>query len=129
MRWADVEAFCLALPGATLDHPFGDSHVFKVGGKMFALIAMDGKRPSGLWFKAGEASYHILIEQEGISPCPYLARAHWVAVEPLKVLKPSEIKTYLARAHGLIANRLSKKKRAELGIVQSLRDEIFDPFA
>lgn len=129
MRYADVEAFCLSLPGATLDHPFGASHVFKVGGKMFALIAMEGKRASGLWFKAGEASYRILIEQDGISPCPYLARAHWVALNSLKALKTSKIKSYLTRAHAQIANGLSRKKRAGLGITQSLKDEIFDPFA
>lgn len=129
MRWADVEALCLALPGTTLDHPFGDSNVFKVGGKMFALITMEGKRPGGLWFKAGETSYRLLIQEDGISPCPYLARAHWVALDSLKVLKDREIKAYLSRAHGLVASGLSKKKRAELGIDVVLKDEIFDPFA
>ena len=34
-----VGRVCLALPGATLDHPFGDDHdVYKVGGKMFAVF-------------------------------------------------------------------------------------------
>ncbi len=37
MDRAGVGKVCLALPGATLDHPFGDDYdAWKVGGKMFA---------------------------------------------------------------------------------------------
>ena len=35
---------CSRLPGAVEDYPFGDEvAVFKVGGKMFALIALAGE--------------------------------------------------------------------------------------
>lgn len=129
MRYADVEAHCLALPGVTLEHPFGDSHVFKVGGKMFALISMVGGKPAGLWFKVGATSATILTQIPGIQPCPYLARAHWVAMDGLKRLKARELREYLSRAHALVAGNLSKKKRAELGIPESAQKDAFDPFA
>jgi predicted DNA-binding protein (MmcQ/YjbR family) len=58
----------------------------------------------------------ILTEIEGIRPCPYLARAHWVAMDGLKPLKAKELRRYLTRAHGLVAAGLSKKKREALGI-------------
>ena len=96
---------------------------------MFAIMSMDGKQANGLWFKAGESSYRILTQLKGISPCPYLARAHWVALDSLKVLKDKELRAYIERAHALVAHGLSKKKRAELGIAISTKDEIFDPFA
>lgn len=128
MRYADVETHCLSLPGVTVHTPWGDSRVFKVGGKMFAMIAMDGARASGVWFKAGETSARILTQIEGIRPCPYLARAHWVAMDGLKPLKARELREYLARAHSLVAQGLSKKKRAQLGIADMSR-EIFDPFS
>jgi predicted DNA-binding protein (MmcQ/YjbR family) len=128
MRYADVEAHCMALPGVTLHTPWGDSRVFKVGGKMFAMIPMDGSRAEGVWFKAGEASARILTQIEGIRPCPYLARAHWVAMDRINVLKASELREYLRRAHALVAQGLSKKKRAALGIADMGR-EIFDPFS
>ena len=116
MAYADIEAHCLALPGVTKEHPFGDSPVFKVGGKMFALISMRDGKPSGIWFKAGQTSAAILTQLDGIRPCPYLARAHWVAMDGLKPLKPKEVRSYLTRAHGLVAAGLSKKKREALGI-------------
>jgi predicted DNA-binding protein (MmcQ/YjbR family) len=41
-----VEAAALALPGATVDFPWGGDHpVYKVGGKMFAAMG-GGKAPS-----------------------------------------------------------------------------------
>ena len=130
MRYADVEAHCLALPGVTKEHPFGVSPVFKVGGKMFALISYgDGDRPSGVWFKAGQTSAAILTEIEGIRPCPYLARAHWVAMDGLKALKPRELREYLSRAHRLVASGLSKKKQRELGLQENQSPDDFNPFA
>ena len=71
----------------------------------------------------------ILTQIAGIRPCPYLARAHWVAMDGLTPLKPKELRLYLTRAHGLVAAGLSKKKRAELGIADALATDDFDPFA
>ncbi len=121
MRYTDVEKLCLSLPGTRVDEPWGDSRVYKVGGKMFAMLAYDERgKPGGVWFKAGPASFEILTRIKGIDPCPYLARAHWVAMDGLKPLKPNELKAYLLRAHALVAEGLSKKKRRELGIELSI---------
>jgi predicted DNA-binding protein (MmcQ/YjbR family) len=130
MRYADLEAHCLSLPGVTKEFPFGESPVFKVGGKMFALISTgeDGK-PEGIWFKAGAMSADILTRIPGIEPCPYLARAHWVAMEGLKPLKPKELRGYLTRAHAIVASGLSKKKQRELGVDIVLSTDEFDPLA
>lgn len=54
-----VGKLCLALPGAVLDHPWGDDHdAYKVGGKMFALVGAMG----GLSFKASEIAYEALTQ-------------------------------------------------------------------
>ena len=46
-----VGKVCLALPGATLDHPFGHDHdTYKVGGKMFAMVGGEG----GVSFKVSD---------------------------------------------------------------------------
>ena len=40
----DVLATCLAYRNAVEDYPFGDEvAVFKVGGRMFALVSLDGE--------------------------------------------------------------------------------------
>ena len=116
MKAADIEKFCLSLPGATLSIQWGDNRVFKIGGKIFAILGPKGNRLQGLSFKAGEDSFHILTRIKHIVPAPYLARAHWVLLERMDALGVKELKAYLSRAHAMVAGGLSKKKRAELGI-------------
>jgi predicted DNA-binding protein (MmcQ/YjbR family) len=116
MTYADLLAHCLSLPGAKLSIQWESERVFKVGGKMFATTGAPEERPHRLSFKASEDSFHILTNLPGIVPAPYLARAHWVMLENLRVLKDSEIKAYLARAHGLVASRLPKRLRITLGL-------------
>lgn len=120
MTYADVEKFCLSLPGAKLEMPWSDTRVFKIGGKMFAVIVLQGKRPWGLWFKTGRDSFEILTKLKDIAPCPYFARACWVEMKGLKALKPDELRAYLKRAHGLVAAKLSRKMRADLGIAEAI---------
>jgi predicted DNA-binding protein (MmcQ/YjbR family) len=116
MRYADVERHCLSLPGATMNIQWGVDRVFKVGGKMFAVMGPPEARPNTLSFKASDDSFHILTQLDGVVPAPYLARAHWVMLENLRALKDAEIKGYLTRAHALVAAGLPKKTRATLGI-------------
>ncbi|MDE2183912.1 MAG: MmcQ/YjbR family DNA-binding protein [Alphaproteobacteria bacterium] len=113
---AAIESFCLSLPGATLSVQWGEERVYKVGGKMFAMLGPKSDRPHHLFFKAGETSFEILTQLPHIIAAPYLARAKWVYLERLDALKAKELKAYLARAHALIVQALPKKKRAELGL-------------
>jgi predicted DNA-binding protein (MmcQ/YjbR family) len=117
MKPVDVEKFLLALPHATLSVQWGSDRVFKIAGKMFAVIGDDGQGPTGMSFKASEESFRILTELPGIKPAPYLARAHWVWLDKPARLKPKELKAYLTRAHALVAAGLPKKKQRELGLL------------
>lgn len=47
MKPADVEKFLLALPGATLSIQWGNDRVFKLGGKMFAVIGFHNDKSFG----------------------------------------------------------------------------------
>ena len=89
--------------------------VFKVGGKMFCLIAPPEHSVARISFKCAPEHYDALSRSEGFRPAPYLARAKWVALDDPKVLSPAETKAYLKRAHAVIAGALPRKKRAELG--------------
>jgi predicted DNA-binding protein (MmcQ/YjbR family) len=112
------EAFdktCLALPGATLSIQWGDDHVFKVGGKMFAVRG-NAVPKGGISFKASDVAFEVLTETGRAIPAPYLARAKWVRFEELSELDSGEVADWLKSAHGLIAAKLTKKVRAELGL-------------
>jgi predicted DNA-binding protein (MmcQ/YjbR family) len=111
------EAACLGLPATTFVVQWGDSRVFKVGGKIFALIGFgeDGGAPR-YNFKASDMAFELLVEQGLARPAPYLQRAKWVQLLKPDALPPDEIKSYLAQAHALIAARLTRAKRRELGL-------------
>ena len=116
MKYAEIEKFCLSLPGATLSIQWGSDHVYKVGGKTFAAMGPPEMRPQSLSFKTSDDSFDILTREKNIIPAPYLARAKWVQLERLDALSTTEMKAYLMRAHALVAAGLPKKKRVELGI-------------
>lgn len=117
MKLAEVEKHLLSMPHATLVVQWGDSRVFKVGGKMFAVIGFnDEKSTQSLCFKTSEDSFQILKEIPGIKPAPYLARAHWIWMDSPKRLPVKDLKAYLTRAHALVAGKLTKKTQRALGL-------------
>ena len=118
MRHAEIEKFCLSLTAATLSVQWGGERVYKVGGKMFAMLGPKEDKPHHLFFKASETSFHILTHMRHIIPAPYLARAYFVYLERLDALGAKDLKAYLQRAHALAAAGLSKKKRTALGIAE-----------
>ena len=117
MKYAEIEKFCLSLPAATLSIQWGSDRVYKVGGKMFAVMGPPEMRPQTLSFKAGDTSFDILTKAKNIIPAPYLARAKWVNLQKLDALNTKEMKAYLTRAHAIVAQGLTRKAKIELGIV------------
>jgi predicted DNA-binding protein (MmcQ/YjbR family) len=109
-----VRELCLSFPGAAESVQWGEDHVFKVGGKMFAVIGMMDGRFRGLSFKCAPESFMILTRVPGIVPAPYLARANWVAIAKLRVLPSSELRAYLRRAYEIVRAGLPKKLRHAL---------------
>jgi len=104
---------CLALPGATLDHPFGDHHdAYRIGGKMFVMVGEQG----GVSFKVSDIAYEVLTEDGRARPAPYLARAKWVNLPSPAAWPEDELAEHFAIAHRIVAARLTKKQRATLGI-------------
>ena len=111
------EAHCLGLTGAALSIQWGGTRVFKVGGKIFALAGgLVERRASGYMFKASDMAYELLIEQGLARPAPYLARAKWVQLADNDILPDVELAAYLNQAHALVAARLTRAARRELGL-------------
>jgi len=113
------EAFdkaCLALPGATMSVQWGDDHVFKVGGKMFAVRGAGVTLGGGISFKASDVAFEVLTETGRARPAPYLARARWVHFAELSELDADEVADWVRSAHGLVAAKLTRKLRAALGL-------------
>jgi predicted DNA-binding protein (MmcQ/YjbR family) len=116
MTYDEVTEHLLALPGAELSIQWGDDHVFKIGGKMFAVMGPKKRGAQGMSFKADEMGFELLTKKRGIIPAPYLARAQWVRIDTLDRLPAKQLKGYLTRAHAVVAAKLPKKTRKALGL-------------
>lgn len=113
-----LRAFLLSLPDVCETMQWGDNLVFwvgdkKIGGKMFALCSLTPDR-GVLSFAAGPERFAELVEVEGVFPAPYLARAHWVAVERWSTLPASELKELLRAARGIVYEKLPRKTKERL---------------
>jgi predicted DNA-binding protein (MmcQ/YjbR family) len=115
MDGASIDRFCRTLPRATRVVQWEGVIVFKVGGRMFCMLPPRERKRREAWFKADDAHYDALKDAPGFRPCPYLARARWVAVAEPEALEADMLKAYLRRAHQVIAARLPRKTQLELG--------------
>jgi predicted DNA-binding protein (MmcQ/YjbR family) len=108
-----VRKYCMALPRTTESVQWGANLVFKIGGRIYAIVALE---PADHWisFKCSPHDFAELIEREGIVPAPYLARAQWVAVETGDAISIPELKRLLRNAYDLVFAGLTRKIRTEL---------------
>jgi predicted DNA-binding protein (MmcQ/YjbR family) len=104
--------FVTGMAGVTTVEQWG-SLVAKVGGKVFALVAVDG---TDVVFKVGEISFDGLTSLEGVGQAPYFAKRQWVSVGKDAALSDAELKGYIKASYDTIARKLTRKLRAELGI-------------
>ncbi len=124
-----IREICLGLPHVKETVNWGHHLVYwvgdrDIGGKMFAMTDLDGTGFGVLWFHSGSERFHELLEIEGISASPYLAKARWVTMERWDVLRPREIEEELKRAHELIHAKLPKRTRNLLAMPDAERSLI-----
>ncbi len=81
-----IDSFCGTLPAATRTVQWEGVVVFKVGGKMFCLIAPPDHSIGRVCFKCPPEHYEALSHSPGFRPAPYLARAKWVALDDPGIL-------------------------------------------
>ena len=114
MNSESVRAHCLSFPHATENVQWGNDLVFKIAGKMFAVMVLEPPAKYVLSFKCTEEKFNELIEQDGIDPAPYMARNKWAALERFDVLSDRELKELLRNSDQLVFYKLPKKLRTQL---------------
>jgi predicted DNA-binding protein (MmcQ/YjbR family) len=112
MTREEVEAAAMALPAATKVVQWGGADVYKVGGKVFAICGLAG----GLSFKVTEIGFMVLTDEGAPGrQASYLAKGQWVSVD-LDEVDAQDVIGWIATSHELIAAKLTRKARAELGL-------------
>ena len=120
MTYEQFNAFCGSLPATSHVVQWGGSHVWKVGGKVFAVGGWsDGTKPF-VTFKVSELAYDILREQPGCRPAPYLASRgmKWIQRTDDATLSDDDLRDYLRESHRIVSLGLPKKTQKALGLVQ-----------
>ncbi|RPJ71487.1 MAG: MmcQ/YjbR family DNA-binding protein [Acidobacteria bacterium] len=114
-----IREHCLSLPHATETVQWEDHLLFKVGGKMFAIIELDGHSCA---FKCTADSYAELVEIEDIGPSSHnMWKYHWVTTETLTALPDRQFKELLTASYELVRAGLPRRVRAELDGTQTAK--------
>jgi predicted DNA-binding protein (MmcQ/YjbR family) len=117
-----IEAFreyCLTKKGITEEFPF-DEHtlVFKVMGKMFALVALE-RIPSQANLKCDpERAINLREEYDGIiTPGYHMSKIHWNTLY-LENLPPKLIQELVDHSYDLVVSKFTKKLKAEFDAIK-----------
>jgi predicted DNA-binding protein (MmcQ/YjbR family) len=103
---------CASLPGAAEDCPFGDDvAVFKVAGKMFALVALVGE-PGTVSLKCDpDLALALRTMHQGVRPGYHLNKRHWNTVELDGTVGHDELREMIDHSYELVVSRLPRSRR------------------
>jgi predicted DNA-binding protein (MmcQ/YjbR family) len=109
-----VRAHLQAKPSAILSQPFGPGvDVYKVGGKMFVILAEDP--PPRLTLKCDPVLSEVLRGQyRAITPGYHTDKRHWISIAQDAGLPDAEIERLIDHAYDLVRAKLTRKGRAAL---------------
>jgi predicted DNA-binding protein (MmcQ/YjbR family) len=118
LTYREFNTFCGSLPATTYVVQWGGSHVWKVGGKVFAIGGWDDGASAHITFKVSPIAYEMLKDKRGLRPAPYLASRgmKWIQHYARPGLCDDELRHHLRQSHLIVSQGLSRKKRAELGL-------------
>ena len=115
MTIEELETICDGFPGVTKGIKWEDHLCFNIGDKMFLVTAPDAVPPSAT-FKVPPDQFEELIARDGFSMADYIGRYHWVKLNDISLLSHKEWERYARQSYLLVASKLPKKQRTELGI-------------
>ncbi len=112
-----VIAACGGMPGAVEDYPFGaEVAVFKVAGKMFALVAM-GPPPGGVSLKCDpDLAVALRRRYAAITAGYHLNKRHWNTVTLDGSVPEDELLDLIDHSYELVVARLPRTERDKLHI-------------
>jgi predicted DNA-binding protein (MmcQ/YjbR family) len=104
----DIESLrdhCIAMKGVTESFPFGeDTLVFKAGGKIFALVNLDGELSINL--KCDPALAIELRERHSsVTPGYHMNKKHWNTVLIDGTIPDKEIYTWIDHSYKLVTSK------------------------
>jgi len=121
VTYDEYNDYCGSLPATSHVVQWGGSHVWKVGGKVFAVGGWQKLDEPAFSFKTSEGDFYFLKDQPGYRPAPYLASRgmKWIQQHDTSDdSKIDDLKDHLRESHRIVSLGLTKKKQKELGLNQ-----------
>ena len=111
----ELRSWCLERPGAVEEFPFGPEHsVFKVGGKVFAISALE-RAPLEVSVKCEpELAVELRNSYAAIRPGYHLNKRHWNTITLDGSLPDQLVRDLVEDSYDLIVSALPKRVQREL---------------
>lgn len=118
MNYEEFNNFCSSFTGASHVVQWGNSDVWKVGGKVFAIGGWSDGSQTAFTFKVSIINFDFLSDCEGYKPAPYFASRgmKWIQQTETSGKLDDDLRYYLSESYRIVASGLSKRKQRELGI-------------
>ncbi|MDA3867203.1 MAG: MmcQ/YjbR family DNA-binding protein [Salinivirgaceae bacterium] len=117
MNVEDLRNYCLSKKHVTEEFPFDDvTLVFKVAGKMFALIGLDHVDLSIALKCDPERAQVLRSTHSAIGPAYHMSKTHWNGVRIDGTLKPEFVHELIDHSYELVVSKLSGKLKKELDL-------------
>jgi predicted DNA-binding protein (MmcQ/YjbR family) len=118
MKLDDYNGFCGSLEVTSHVVQWGGADVWKVGGKVFAIARCSSGEQLAVTFKCSEIAFDLLKEEPGLRPAPALASRgrSWIQRQTAESMSDETLKDYLRESHRLVARKLPRRLRIELGL-------------
>lgn len=115
MKKEHLESYLRDFTGAEPALPFGpEALVFKVMGKMFALVSQL-EEPPRVTLKCHPAdAAHLVSHYDSIVPGYYMNKNHWITISLTGELPESMLRQLAADSYDLVVGKLPKRDRLAL---------------
>jgi predicted DNA-binding protein (MmcQ/YjbR family) len=111
----DVIDCCLGMRGAVEDYPFGDGvAVFKVAGRMFALVSLDAS-PGSVNLKCDpELALELRALHPAVRPGYHMNKRHWNTVDLDGSIEGDDLREMIEHSYELVVDGLPRAARVRL---------------
>ncbi len=108
-----VREYCINKKAVTEGFPFNETAlVFKVMGKMFALLNLD--KPYSINLKCEpEKAIELREEFEFVIPGYHMNKKHWNTVQLESVVKTKQLNEWIDHSYELVVSSFTKKLKSE----------------
>ena len=115
---AEAFAWLDAKPSATSGLPFGPGAVvYKIGGKMFAIVA--DREPPSFTLKCDPVLAEIMRGQyAAITPGYHTDKRHWITIRQDAELPDAEVTRLFDHAYDIVRAKLTRAARAALAAAE-----------